>query len=54
MRLAVDILSLGHNAYQLGVAAEPVDLIAAANPVVVSYSIGNNAGATNVRATLLP
>ncbi len=52
--LAIDILSLGHDSYQFGVAAEPVDLTAVANPVPVSYSIGNNEGVAAVTATLLP
>jgi YVTN family beta-propeller protein len=54
VRLALDIVSLGHSSYQLGATAGPVDLTPAANPIIVSYSIGNNGGLAAVRATLLP
>lgn len=52
--LAVDILSFGHNSYQFGAAAEPVDLTAVADPVPVLFSIGNNEGSTTVNARRLP
>jgi YVTN family beta-propeller protein len=48
--LAVDILSFGHNHYQFGAAVKPVDLSAVPNPVPVSFSIGNDAGATTTNA----
>jgi hypothetical protein len=52
--LALDILSLGHNSYQFGAAAQPVNLTAVPNPVPVSLSIGNNSGSTSVNATRVP
>ena len=52
--LALDILSLGHNSYQFGAAGTPVNLTAVPNPVPVSFSIGNNAGSTTVKATRIP
>ena len=52
--LALDILSLGHNYYQLGAAGTPVNLTAVPNPIPVSFSIGNNVGSTTVKATRIP
>jgi YVTN family beta-propeller protein len=52
--LALDILSLGHNSYQFGAAAQPVNLTAVPNPVPVSLSIGNNSGSTSVNAIRVP
>jgi hypothetical protein len=52
--LAVDILSLGKNAYQFGASGTPVDLTAAPNPFAVSLSIGNDAGSTTAHAARIP